>query len=704
MTPRLTLLLLVLGLAPGLARAGNNTYCVSAGTSFVDPGACGSDAVARLHARWHFHTHVTDGVDCYHCFDERDNTCETDFLTNNPSWSAVSRTKCMVLGAPPTEQLKFHVVEGKDVTGSITPASPKRVTVESWVEPVGRGPYGVGDSVTFRVGTQVGDQPRGFVRGTLVVTDSATGEEVARVPVDGSPDGRGRATTTLDQPGSLEVRFEAETVLRSGEQLGGPQALTRSLQVTGCGARAHVRGAGGLYVPGDTIEVTGELVNARGEALDPSRLAGARFVLQLETGREESVAATVGDDGVTASIPVPDEAGEGSVQLLALGDDTVCPGDALPVTVSAIPVTIAPEPPAVCWTGRPCTIPFVVYRPTAAGPAATKAAELLNDPGMEVLARLSGQRVDPQPFADRYVLEMVPAREGALHAEVELLWDGSRSVSGAASVEVRESIELVVPSDLHLGEAAGGDIEGTCVPLSFDGSKGALGSRFSVRLAEPCSDCEAELVSVVDGQVFGLPLDEIVLGEDHALPICLRVGRCSTGDAGATRELVVTPLEPLFADQERRVSVSFTVAHRSALECWAWLLWWILGGLGVAVVVYGWIRPEGFEPGMSVRLAGSEKNLRRAPRLLLEEQRGGKRGWYRSARVRIDGGGAPTTRRREAAFTFVPHAGGVGVRGAAVLRQDRRSRRFEPVEAVAGVAALQRGRLYEIAGLLVKLG
>lgn len=700
MSLRLGLLLVVLGLLPGLARAGNDTYCVSSGTTYGDPGACGSDEVRAQHARWHFHCNVTDGSDCYQCFDERDNTCETDFLRNNPGWSAVSRTKCMVLGAPPTEQLKFHVVAGKDVTSAMTPAPPRLVTVETRVETTGRGPFAVGDTVQFRPKALVGGELRPGVEGTLVVTDPATGEELSRLPVDGT----GPASIILDRVGELEVRFEPRGALRGGEEEAKSFIHRRTLRIAGCGTRTHVRGVGGLYLAGDAVEVSGELTDARGDPLPSRQLQGGQFVLRYETGREETVAAVLAGGAIRASIPVPDELGPASIQLVAPADDTVCPGDALSINVSAMPLSVVPEAPAVCWTGRPCRLPFVVQRPVAEGPAAARAAELLADPGLEVLARLSGQRVTPERGLDTYVIETIPAREGTLHADVELLWDGTRSVSGAASVEVRESIELVVPSDLALGDVPGGDIEGSCVPLSFDGSRGALGSRFSVRLAEPCASCEAELVSVVDGQVFGLPLDEIVLGEDHALPICLRVGRCPTGDEGATRELIVTPLEPLFADQERRVSVSFSVARRSALDCWAWLLWWILGGLAVVFVAYGWIRPQGFEPGTSVRLAGSEKHMRRAPRLLLEEQRGGKKGWYRSARVRIDGGGAPTTRRREAAFTFVPHAGGVGVRGAAVLRQDRRSRRFEPVEAVAGVVGLQRGRQYEIAGMLVKLG
>ena len=59
------LLLLALTLGPAAAFAGSNTYCVGVPGPFFTNGVCGSDAVRSQHARWHFHTYVSDGQYCY---------------------------------------------------------------------------------------------------------------------------------------------------------------------------------------------------------------------------------------------------------------------------------------------------------------------------------------------------------------------------------------------------------------------------------------------------------------------------------------------------------------------------------------------------------------------------------------------------------------------------------------------------------------
>ncbi|MCO4773375.1 MAG: hypothetical protein KDA24_25300, partial [Deltaproteobacteria bacterium] len=713
--PRVLAALAALGLLlPAASWAGNNTYCVGAPGPFFSNGVCGSAAVREQHRRWHFHVYVTDGDSCYQCFDERDNTCETDFLRNHPGWRTVSGTACAGLGDPADDGVKFHVVAGKDVTAELKPPAPTKAVVSTDASPRGRGPYAVGDEVTFDLRARVGpDSLRAFPGGELVLTDIATGEEVLRVPVTSHGDGTGEVVVSLPQAGRLAATLDVPSVALTGSETdGGRNPVHRVLQVGECRSRLHARGPPqALLLGGDRLTVRGVVEDARGAAQSVAVLDGkhARFVLVRADGSEVVVPAVRAGEVLEGELVAPTLASgaEEAQILLAADGNGLCSGEALTVTLSHLPLTLEPSAPATCWTDRACPLAFELGRPPT-GPGRERADALLSDPGLEVLARLGGQRVTPRKNGDSWLIDVTPTTEGRVHGELELLWSGARSLRAEIGVDVRQSIQLALPDSVSLGDIEGGaSPEDTCVPLSFAAGQGMLGSRFSIALAAPCVACEAEVVAVDKGQAYSLPLDEIVLGKDEELPICLKVARCPTAPGGGSAELVVTPLEPLFADQVRRVTVEYSVQSRGLLACWGWLLWTVGGLVALLLLVYGFIRPVGFEPGTSVRMASTEKNLRRAARVLLEEQRGGRKGWYRSARVHIDGGGAPTGSKRQAMFTLLPYAGGVAVLSrAGVQRQDRRTRRMEPAEAdgPAGSVPLARGRVYAIGDLLLKVG
>ncbi len=711
----LGLIALLAALAPGPSFAGNDTYCVAAPGPFLTAGECGSDAVVAMHDRWHFHMFVTDGAACYQCFDERDNTCETDFLRTHPGWLPASGKSCAVLGGPEDASVRFHVIRGQDVAAPLTPPSARPVFVTTEVSPRTRGPYAVGDEVVFDVRVQVGPgELRPFDQGTLVLTDARAKEELARLPVTNLGDGRGEVRATLPRAGSIRATFEVgQAGLRAGEQETRRDITKHMLEVGACHVRVSPSGrTGALFLGGDLIEVTGAITDGAGAPLPPTALSGrtGRVVLQRADGSELTAPVAIDEGGLRGALVAPTLPGgteAALVHLLVDGEPAVCAGAPVSVTLSHLPLSLTATAPPVCWTERDCGIVFDLGRPSG-GAAQARAQELLDDPGLEVLARLGGQRVTPRRAGDRFTVSVVPTAEGRVHAELELLWSGARSLRAEAGVDVRESIALVLPDAVDLGEVSGAvAIEETCVPLSFAGGKGALGAAFAVELAEPCGSCEATLVSAVGGQVYELPLSEIVVGADRALPLCLRVARCPTGSDGGSLELVVRPTEPLFAGQVRRVRVDYRVASRGALDCWGWLLPWLLGLVVAVFVVLGFVRPVGFEPGSAVRIAGSEKGLQRAPRLLLEEQPGGRPGWYRSARVHIDPGGAATHRSRSALMTFVPSPGGVAVRSSTgLLRQDRRTRKMDPVDGAGqrGGAPLQRGRVHQVGDLWLKVG
>ena len=699
--------LLVALLAAPSAFAGNNTYCVGA------RGECSTPAIEAKHSKWHFHTFVTDGEHCYECYDEVDNTCETNFLRNHSGWSTTGLGRCLAIGmAPQDEGVKFHVIGGREVTPPKKPKPPpkKKVTLRGEIYKRTPGPYAVGDSVTLNVRVMKGKEARTFSGGTVIVTDK-TGKELERVPVRVKGGSAKTAKVSIKlPPGTVRVSFVPDDPgLRSNEVLGNVDNPQLAFVVGSCPFRGALDGTPSVLLIGDSLEVTGAVRAHKGKA-DASKLGGAKLelLLQLDDGLEARFPATLSGTSIRGSITAPDIDGKsatGKVSVVSTGSPTICPGTSKPVTVSRVPFTLTGTAPDQCWTGQECVATFDVGVGT--GPAADKARALLASPELEVIAKVGADRVsvDGTAAGGRLTLRTTPEREGRVTFSVELLGKGE-SVRAEAWSDVAEAITLRLPEDLDLGKVSGGDVADSCVNLDFSGSNGAMGARFAVSLADPCADCEAELVTVADGTAYELPLDELTIGKDQVLPICLRVGRCPTGADGGEQTLVVTPLESKFAGQEKRVRVRYTVAGKGSLECWGWVLWWILGAIALFVIWYGFKRPVGFPPGASILVASDSRKLRRAAKMLLEDQPGGKKGWYRSARVHVDGGGASCKSSRDALFTLVPYGGGVGIVASGLLRQDKRTRKMEPAEPLPGdkAVSLSRGREYQVGSLVLKLG
>ena len=709
MSARLTVLAVLSLLLAAPAWAGNNTYCVGA------RGECSSAAVVAKHSRWHAHTMVTDGKHCYECFDEVDNTCASNFLRNHPGWSTAGLARCAVLGmAPQDEGVVFHVIGGREIQPPRPKKPPpkKKVTLSGEVYRRSPGPYAVGDTVTFDVRvTAGGKETRPFSGGQLVVTNAA-GQEIARVPVRVKGGSATTASAGIKVPaGDIVVRFEpADPSVRSTEQLAGLHTPGMALTVGSCPFRAGLGSTASVVIVGETLEVSGPVTAHTGGPAKASDLTGARveILLQLDGGLEARFPGRIEGSTIKGTIKAPDIDGSavtGTISVVGAGAPVICPGPPKPVTVSRAPFTLTATAPAQCWTGQECAATFTVG--IGSGPGATRARELLSEPELEVIAKVGGDRVsfDGTAAGGTITVRTTPADEGRVTFSLELR---TRSETAQADVQsdVAEAITLRLPEEMDLGSVSGGEVADTCVPLDFSASNGAMGARFAVALADPCADCEAELVSVAGGTVYQLPLDDLVIGKDEILQICLRVGRCPTGDDGGEQIVVVTPLEPQFAGQVKRVRIRYTVAGKSSFACWSSALYSVLGVLGLIVFLYGFRRPIPFPPGATILAANDIKKLSRAAPMLLEAQPYGKPGWYRDARVYVDGGGGATRRRGEALFLLVPAGGGVGIVGDGVQRRGRRSRTMEPVELAPGEDAvvMQRGREYQVGNLVLALG
>ena len=97
--------------------------------------------------------------------------------------------------------------------------------------------------------------------------------------------------------------------------------------------------------------------------------------------------------------------------------------------------------------------------------------------------------------------------------------------------------------------------------------------------------------------------------------------------------------------------------------------------------IYGWIRPHNFEPTAAVTVAGSVAGMRRAGEQILRELPGGRRGFYRDARLCLNGAGDVLRAPRKAEFVLEAAEGGcTRFRSATGLEyMDRRTHKWKPV-------------------------
>jgi hypothetical protein len=127
--------------------------------------------------------------------------------------------------------------------------------------------------------------------------------------------------------------------------------------------------------------------------------------------------------------------------------------------------------------------------------------------------------------------------------------------------------------------------------------------------------------------------------------------------------------------------------------------------LGFGVLVAGFIQPARFPTGASLRVAGSERGIRQAAAVLLQDCPGSGPGFFRDARLGLHGDGEVNGRVRTAVVVFRATRGtGVMLTGNGPLeQQDRRTLRWEPVADLAQGHVPSPSVLYRAGGTYFKV-
>ena len=310
----------------GAAEARKKTYCVG-GYRGKPPGihahACDSATIRRQHARegWHFHNYFFYKGKCYTCFDEVDDSCETDFAAQNPQFKVLSSSQAQQRCKKQNNagHVYEHIVAGRPNKrpprdpastrpprdpGSSRPPPRETATADHPLAPdatlSGVQPLAGGDAATLegRLSDEDG-QPRALDGGAFHITtpDGETVEIEGTVDPDGTTV---RAPATLPEADWIDLVFvPVVNNLDPGETISADDPDRYPLQPPGDYLTPEVstsRPDGSPPTAGESLDLTGVLRDEDGQ---PRPLDGGTFHITTPDGETIEVEGTVDPDGTT---------------------------------------------------------------------------------------------------------------------------------------------------------------------------------------------------------------------------------------------------------------------------------------------------------------------------------------------------------------------------------------------------------------------
>lgn len=153
------------------------------------------------------------------------------------------------------------------------------------------------------------------------------------------------------------------------------------------------------------------------------------------------------------------------------------------------------------------------------------------------------------------------------------------------------------------------------------------------------------------------------------------------------------------------VPLKFAVAATPFITCWWRVIAGVIGTIMFIIIAYGFIKPFDFGAQEVIKLASKEAGLPRATGRRLRELPGGRRGFYRDAKVGFDGSGGAVKPGATASLVFkATKSDAVVVSKTTIEHKDPRTRKWEPIKADDGPIYLRRNVVYRIGEMYFQLG
>ncbi len=330
------------------------------------------------------------------------------------------------------------------------------------------------------------------------------------------------------------------------------------------------------------------------------------------------------------------------------------------------------------------------------------AEEFFSADGFEAVAVFEGREVPLVRGADSSF--SVPVTPGTIGAETLAVvfrnrWMRLRAETSVL-VEGYLPLELAVaPLDYGAWRGDGKAIE-ECRTLEITGTNS---SRVPLELVAEGIPDGAELT--LAGLDFGAGDVAAIPPGGAPVPLCLRSTRCCDAFSGEDVSLSLRGRDPHYHLGAVPLVVRVDVGAAGFYRCWKVVIWTVVGVLVLLLILVGLLRPKDFLSDQRVKVAGSERKLARAAAMVLREQPGGRRGFYRNATVGLDSQGTPVGPRSKAWLRLTAGGGGeiTVASGAPLEVRDRRTRKWEAVNTDAGPAILRRRVEYRVGELYFRI-
>lgn len=191
--------------------------------------------------------------------------------------------------------------------------------------------------------------------------------------------------------------------------------------------------------------------------------------------------------------------------------------------------------------------------------------------------------------------------------------------------------------------------------------------------------------------------------DPHTLAVCGSTHHWCCGKDGQVQVLVKGP-GTATPRTSATLPTTYQVEGAGFIRC-HWLIWATIAAVIFLLwFIYGWIKPHNFEATVAVTVAGSQAGLRRAGEQILRELPGGKSGFYRNAKLCLNGAGDVLRKPPKAAMVLEAGPGGHTVfrKAAGLEYRDRRTRKWKTLQPDELGDGYNAGVIYRLGDLYVK--
>ncbi len=254
---------------------------------------------------------------------------------------------------------------------------------------------------------------------------------------------------------------------------------------------------------------------------------------------------------------------------------------------------------------------------------------------------------------------------------------------------------VVKPTPIDFGTWTGARTESEkCVDLDFTGSVNAD--------KVPLEMLGEDLPS---GVRLKTPKAGATVAGNSAKVCVVAPGCCSDVSEPGGSALVIRGQNPHYHPDALKIPLTFQVKKTPFITCWWRVIAGIIGGIIFLIIVYGFVSPHDFDSQEVIRLASKEKGLARASGRRLRELPGGRRGFYRDAKVAFDGSGGAVKPGAGASLVLKATKNDTLVVSKTTIEQkDPRTRKWAPVDAGDGLLYLRRAVVYRVGEFYFRLG